>query len=1093
MGKSTSSTTTNAPPQWLQDSLQSFLGGAQGLLGGNPKDLVAGFNDQQNQAFANINKLANGKFNQKDIDRYMSPYLNDVVDATQKQLDLNDAQQQNQLSGNVASSGAFGGDRQAVLQSQLAGQQDAANNATISGLYNTGYNNALSAYQTANQQQLGAAEAQLGAGTMQQQNAQQILDVPYQQYDFLGNLYGDLGGLFGGSSTTKQSMPFSLADGGRAGHYDDGGVTRNIFMPFGGGSVGGQGGRAQLNVHGASPPPPSGGGLMSGIGDLSKLNGSLKGLGIDTGIGPASGAGAAASAAAPASAAAAAPGWAGLTSATGATAAADAGATAAGSGGIMDAIASLAALFKDGGSVNSDPFAAGPPTRGKTPRRALGGILGLATPQSGMLGILPQKLDDGGNVEDLPDTSIVDATGQVIPAGASAMTADQTPDSWRGVATHYAPPAQDQGGWAGMTSATGAASPSTDPTWSNGEPVVKGKGLADASSTPSGMKPGYYDAPTEKPSPWMAVATGVLGALANRSFSKGALMGLQEYHNEELEQNPTVDHSGTTVHVRYNGPGGRDLDTGIPTEAALNASAMQNYRTDALQTRQDSIAAENARAAASLEEQKQAHADAEANRKAQLRIAYINAGQPVPAELEDAPTSSAPAAGGQDLFTTFATKMQAAENGTGNPAAKNPLSSATGNGQFIDQTWLSMLKSVNPQIASTLTPQQQLALRSDPAFSNEMTVAYAKQNGQALTAASQPVTASTLALAHRFGPQGALSILNAPATAPLASILPPAVIKANPTLANKTAGQYAQAISAQFGNAPVGGAAPASSQSSFIPPKFLSEPKLISGIDAHGAPQQVLAQQDQRNGQWITADQNRTPVNLTNMQISSSGGGSMGNRAEVYFNRVVNAGNEVAAAARNIMELPSISSTGVFGGRSQGPSLFDAAKENLTNTLSTQDTQAYNTMIAGVTRGLAAIESAGLAPSGSLMHSMDSVILKEGDTVETKMRKMAEMRQIVEKGLEPNLANPKIPPEQKKLVQGIIDQIGHAIPFTQHDITMLDQAKNPTTTLAQIAAQRNLGTSKQAAGAPKFENGKVYKDKNGNRAVYNNGHWTPTP
>ena len=197
----------------------------------------------------------------------------------------------------------------------------------------------------------------------------------------------------------------------------------------------------------------------------------------------------------------------------------------------------------------------------------------------------------------------------------------------------------------------------------------------------------------------------------------------------------------------------------------------------------------------------------------------------------------------------------------------------------------------------------------------------------------------------------------------------------------------------------------------------------------------------------------------TNPNKAGGGAGSMGNRSEVYLNRVMAAGNEAAQAAQNLMELPTTASRGIFGGRQQGTGLMAAAKETLVNSLTSQEVQDYNTLMAGVTRNLSAIESAGLAPSGSLTHSMDALTIKEGDTDLTRMRKMAELRQIVEKGLEPNLANPRISAPEKEKIGGIIGQIATAIPFTHHDITLLQQSDNPKMTMADFVRSKQLGVT----------------------------------
>ena len=157
----------------------------------------------------------------------------------------------------------------------------------------------------------------------------------------------------------------------------------------------------------------------------------------------------------------------------------------------------------------------------------------------------------------------------------------------------------------------------------------------------------------------------------------------------------------------------------------------------------------------------------------------------------------------QSPFASFAATMNKAELGNAPPDTKNPLSTATGAGQFIDSTWLDTIKSARPDLVKGMTDQQILALRSDPKLSQEMTAAYAQQNATKLSADGLPVTTATLALAHRFGPDGAKTILNAAPTDKLSDILPKKVIDANPQLKNVTAGQYAQAMATQFGNSPM--------------------------------------------------------------------------------------------------------------------------------------------------------------------------------------------------------------------------------------------------------------------------------------------------
>lgn len=135
-----------------------------------------------------------------------------------------------------------------------------------------------------------------------------------------------------------------------------------------------------------------------------------------------------------------------------------------------------------------------------------------------------------------------------------------------------------------------------------------------------------------------------------------------------------------------------------------------------------------------------------------------------------------------------ADQIVGAESG-GDANATNPNSSATGAGQFIDSTWLDTLAKHRPDL--TGTPDQLLAMRADPQLSRDMTAAYAADNGAILSKAGLPVTPGTTYLAHFAGPGGAVGLLNADPSAPAGSILGPAVVKANPFLANMSAGDVA--------------------------------------------------------------------------------------------------------------------------------------------------------------------------------------------------------------------------------------------------------------------------------------------------------------
>jgi hypothetical protein len=96
----------------------------------------------------------------------MSPYQNQVMEATMAEFDRNNAMQQNQISDQAISQGAFGGGREGVMQAEMM-RGNNMNRAMLQGqLLNQGFNQAQQA-RTGDlqaQQGLGTYQAQLGQG-----------------------------------------------------------------------------------------------------------------------------------------------------------------------------------------------------------------------------------------------------------------------------------------------------------------------------------------------------------------------------------------------------------------------------------------------------------------------------------------------------------------------------------------------------------------------------------------------------------------------------------------------------------------------------------------------------------------------------------------------------------------------------------------------------------------------------------------------------------------------------------------------------------------------------------------------------------------
>jgi hypothetical protein len=128
----------------------------------------------------------------------------------------------------------------------------------------------------------------------------------------------------------------------------------------------------------------------------------------------------------------------------------------------------------------------------------------------------------------------------------------------------------------------------------------------------------------------------------------------------------------------------------------------------------------------------------------------------------------------------------------GNPDAKNERSSATGLGQFLNGTWLEMIRAYRPDLRHHHTDNEILELRRDPKLARDITMRFAERNAAMLRRRGLPVTPGTVYLAHFAGGAGAVAILSAPEDADAALILAGAdatgrtkrdkITKANPFL-----------------------------------------------------------------------------------------------------------------------------------------------------------------------------------------------------------------------------------------------------------------------------------------------------------------------
>ena len=150
-----------------------------------------------------------------------------------------------------------------------------------------------------------------------------------------------------------------------------------------------------------------------------------------------------------------------------------------------------------------------------------------------------------------------------------------------------------------------------------------------------------------------------------------------------------------------------------------------------------------------------------------------------------------------------------AESGD-NPNLQNQRSSAAGSGQFLNPTWLDMVRKNRPDIAEGKNDAEILALKTDSKLNEEMTRQYAKDNTSVLRQNGLPANDVTLKLMHGFGPGDGPRVIQTAVTAPntpMEALFPPSkdasgketahpVLSANPSYAGRTVGQVAATLTA---------------------------------------------------------------------------------------------------------------------------------------------------------------------------------------------------------------------------------------------------------------------------------------------------------
>lgn len=222
-------TTQQTLPDWLQPYLTQELGNAQQFQTAattNPQSMVAPMNPMQQQGISAIQQTAQGvnpsasaananafETSGALLNPSMNPYLQNTYQLAGQQV-------QNQLASEFAGSGSN-------VENSAPVQADQLNNLATQlygGAYNTGLQQMTQASALAPSIQQGTylpGQEEYQAGSLQQQQQQNVINAPYNALSWYSGLLGLNGSNMGGQSSsnvnnTSQDVGMGLAAAGTA-------------------------------------------------------------------------------------------------------------------------------------------------------------------------------------------------------------------------------------------------------------------------------------------------------------------------------------------------------------------------------------------------------------------------------------------------------------------------------------------------------------------------------------------------------------------------------------------------------------------------------------------------------------------------------------------------------------------------------------------------------------------------------------------------------------------------------------------------------------------------------------------------------------
>ena len=174
--------------------------------------------------------------------------------------------------------------------------------------------------------------------------------------------------------------------------------------------------------------------------------------------------------------------------------------------------------------------------------------------------------------------------------------------------------------------------------------------------------------------------------------------------------------------------------------------------------------------------------------------------------------------------------------------------------------------------------------------------------------------------------------------------------------------------------------------------------------------------------------------------------------------RQVQAGNLALGAVETFNEFASGTTTGILSSMTTKDGMTNAVRNKFVRGMAPTEQRQMQTMFKGLGRNLATIEASGMAQGLTTIAKQmeDGVYITAGDDAYSTAMKMAEIRRIVEHGIDTNIRSGVFSGDQKEEAQRIVDGFKKAIPYTTIDVARASR-KEGAKTLGETSEEKVVG------------------------------------